>query len=330
MINGRTSEEYLHTDVILNRISEYDIFRYYCSNFKELGVKFCSELRKDKHPSVSIVQWNNRLLYKDFGYLDHTFNCFSYVMYKYGLSFIEALTVISNDFNLGLAKKSDNSVRATLQYNQPTLTNRTRSIIKYRSRKWLPRDFMYWKQYGITKDILTIFGVKPIDYFWINDSRFKSHHCSYVFSFDSGHKIYQPLCPDYKWFSNVGKETIQGYDQLPKTGKIIFLTSSLKDVMCLKVIGYEAVALQSEMLFPEEEFIKKTLSRFGKIIVLYDNDYESDNNPGQSMGRRISDYYDIPNLTLPERYGCKDISDMVKSHGLDNAKEFIDNSLREL
>ena len=48
-IRSRKSEDYLHTDVILSKITEYDIFMYYCPRFKGFGKKFCSELRNDKN-----------------------------------------------------------------------------------------------------------------------------------------------------------------------------------------------------------------------------------------------------------------------------------------
>ena len=66
-IKSRSSEDHLHTNVILGKITEYDIFMYYCPSFKELGKKFKSELREDNSPTVSIIPYNGRLLYKDFG-----------------------------------------------------------------------------------------------------------------------------------------------------------------------------------------------------------------------------------------------------------------------
>ena len=106
-INSRSSEDHLSKDVILSRITEYDIFRYYCSSFKNINTKFCSELRKDNTPTVSIIKWNSKLLYKDFGYEEHTLDCFSYIQIKYNVNFFDCLRVIDNDFNLDLAVKKD-------------------------------------------------------------------------------------------------------------------------------------------------------------------------------------------------------------------------------
>ena len=62
---------HLTIDFILSRVSEEDIFSKYCSNFKELGKPFCSELRKDLNPSCVIYQTKaGRLMYKDYGNTD--------------------------------------------------------------------------------------------------------------------------------------------------------------------------------------------------------------------------------------------------------------------
>lgn len=326
MINARPSDEYLHTEVILSKISEYDIFRYYCSNFKELGTKFCSELRKDSTPSVSIIHWGNGLLYKDFGYTDHTFNCFSYVMAKYNLQFVECLELISNDFGLGLAKGTTPPKAKSYEY---TPIPKPKAKIKIKSRQWNKDDAKFWKKYGIDKSTLVRYNVQPIDYFWINLTRFRVKQIGYAFKFDDGYKIYQPYEIDDKWYSNVGKSTIQGYRNLPIAHDIVFLTSSLKDVMTLVSMSYPAVAPQSEMTIPDKEFIDELKQRFCSIVVFYDNDYESDHNPGQTMARRLCEKFNLSNIFIPDHYGSKDISDMVSNHGLGVAKEFIKHSIDE-
>ena len=134
MIRSRNSNDHLHTDVILSKITEYDIFMYYCSNFKELHKKFCSELREDYTPSASIIMWSGILLYKDFGYPDHTFNCFSYVQFKYNVSFVYALRIIDCDFNLNLSSKKSEQLFTMgylgITHNQPKFIEKQTIIQK--------------------------------------------------------------------------------------------------------------------------------------------------------------------------------------------------------
>ena len=120
-------------------------------------------------------------------------------------------------------------------------------------------------------------------------------------------------------------ECLQGYWQLPESGEIVFLTSSLKDVMCLASLGYPSFALQSEMLVPSEETIKEAQERFKKVVVLYDNDFGKVSNPGQTMAAKICSKYDLTNLKIPSHYESKDISDLVKDHGIETAKDVIKN-----
>jgi len=325
MIKSRPSNDILHTEVILEKITEFDIFKYYCSVFKELNKKFCSELREDRRPSASIVNYNGNLLYKDFGHPEHTFNCFGYVQFKYGLTFTGALIQISSDFNLKLAS-SNGIMRSKI----PTLygkqdVDKKVTIIKIKSRNWNLDDAKFWKPYGISKKILRIFAVKPITYYWINENRFKVKTPTYAFRFNNKYKIYAPYEKETKWFSNTSKKDIQGLKQLPEEGDDIYITSSLKDVMCLNAMGFPAIAFQSEMQMPSRSQICMLQTRFKRIIVFYDNDFESLDNPGQTMAKKIADKFELTNICIPHDWNCKDISDAIVVHGLNKTKLWLKN-----
>tara|TARA_Y100000401_G_scaffold40130_1_gene30506 strand:- start:987 stop:2060 length:1074 start_codon:yes stop_codon:yes gene_type:complete len=313
MIKSRSSNDHLHSDVILTKISEYDIFKYYCPNFIALNKKFCSDLRKDQNPGVSIVYWKGKLLYKDFGFPDHTFDCFNYVKYKYSCNFIEALTIIDNDFNLGLASKNSTNL-FTMGY-MPPVTNKKPvaqkvTIIRKKSRPWSKADKLFWERYLITKKTLLKFDVSPISHYWINENRFSCGEVTYAYKIGNKYKIYAPN-EKYKWSSNTTNKHVQGYKQLPDTGDLLILTSSLKDVMCLYEMGIPAVALQSEMVMPDEKLIDHLKSRFKRIAIFYDNDFDNPNNPGQTMAEKIRQKYMFPNIVIPDIYHCKDLSDYI-------------------
>lgn len=327
MINARASDDYLHSEVILSKISEYDIFKHYCPNFVNLGEKFCSDLRKDSTPSVSIVEWKSGLLYKDFGYPDHTFNCFSYVMFKYNIDFISCLETISRDFALNLAPQREVTRRAKIYSYTPR--PKRKSIIKIKSRNWDKRDADYWKQYGISKDLLIQYQVIPIDYFWINEARFRVKKLGYAYRFRSGYKIYQPYETDDKWYSNIGTDVLQGYQQIAAHSDTLIITSSLKDVLVIRTLGYDAIAPQSEMVELKEEQVIELRKRFSNIVLLYDNDFTSEHNPGQRMAEKLCSRFGFHNLCIPTSYGSKDISDLVKHHGVGVAKQFINRELNE-
>ena len=330
-IKSRKSEDYLHTDVILGKITEYDIFVYYCPRFKKFGKKFCSELRNDKNPTASIVPWNNKLLYKDFGNTEHAFDCFNYVKEKYGCSFMDALHIIDCDFNLGLSAKK-NAIKFTMgcmAYRQKNPSLQIKPvIIRKKRRGWNQQDAKFWRKYLVSKKILNTFAVEPISHYWVNENRFTCKSITYAFKFKNRYKIYSPYEEKNKWLSNTKKTDIQGYAQLPDKGNKLIITSSLKDVMCLYVADYNAIALQSEMQMPDEKLISELKKRFNIIEILYDNDFDKENNPGQTMAKKICDLYGFNNVCLPRSFESKDPSDLVSKVGGFNELKFILNDKR--
>jgi len=321
MIQARKSGDTLSKESVLSKVSEYQIFKEFCTNFEDPNKRFRSDLREDKTPTVCISMLGGRLRYKDFGCPEHSFDCFGYVAYKYNTDFYGTLIHIDNVFGLGLS--AGVRLRRTIRKVDPKIQEKKRSKIQVRIRSWNASDISYWSQFNITKDILSIFDVLPITHYWINEQRFSCNSISYRYRFDCGYKIYRPLERDFKWSSNVGAQCLQGYGQLPERGKVVFLTSSLKDVMCLASIGYPSFALQSEMLMPEEGTIKEAKERFKEVIVLYDNDFDNSRNPGQTMAVKICDKYGLDNLVIPSYYKSKDISDLIRDHGLQEAKNVI-------
>ena len=316
MITKRDSNDHLHSNTILEKISEYDIFKYYCPNFVKFNHKFCSDLRDDKTPSVSIIKWNGKLLYKDFGHPEHTFDCFSYVKTKFSFTFYDALRIIDTDFNLKLASKKS-EIKFTmgyLGYQRITPEYKEKlTIIQKKKRNWNKEDKKYWSKYFINQKILFKFGVEPISHYWINGSRFTCKSITYVYKFGNKFKIYSPYEKDNKWVSNTNKNIIQGYKQLPQKGNLCIITSSLKDVMCLFQMGIPSVALQSEMQIPEEKFIQELQNRFKQIAIFYDNDFNNINNPGQTMANKIfKKYRFIKNIIIPNEYEIKDLSDYIE------------------
>ena len=79
MIHLRPTKE-----LILKYYDSYDIFRYYCPNFREVNRNFVSDIRtNDKNPSACISFIRGDLLYTDFG--EGSYRVFDYVGRKYGL-----------------------------------------------------------------------------------------------------------------------------------------------------------------------------------------------------------------------------------------------------
>jgi hypothetical protein len=318
-------------DNILFYITEYDIFKYYCTPFAKLGEAFCSELRKDNRPTCYIINYNSKLLYKDFA--DKSHDCFSYIMEKYKVSFKDCLQTIVSDFRLPLGfeayKTFTNGFKASIELNKSILENTKKPTeIEVFIRKWSMLDKKYWfDNYQITSKELAFFKVYPLTAFKINDTYIKGDtHCyGYYFGLSSNSihqwKIYQPYSSKgNKWFSNCEKGNLQGYDQLNWLDNLLIITKSLKDVIVLHKLGINAVAPHGEGHHIEESLIHSLTHRFQHISILYDND-----SPGVNASTRISELYNLDNIIIPFEYGddVKDVSDLVKNNGYNELYKFL-------
>jgi len=327
MIESRDSEAYLHTDVILQKISPYDIFRYYCTSFLEIGKRFCSEFREDTSNDSVIIAWNGSLLYKDFGKPEHSFNCFTYVAHRYSCDFHTALLIIDKDFGLNLGPKSDVSRTGPKPklYHKKIEQHKKVTVIKKKRRKWNNEDAKFWKQFNINKSILEKFLVQPISHYWINENRFICKSPTYAYRIGLKYKIYAPYEKERKWFSNTNSTQIQGLHMLQGLNGTLVITSSLKDVMSLYSIGIPAIAFQSETTMPDENTVERLKSHFNCIILFYDTDLA-----GQTMAERICGNFGFLNVKLDEKFASKDISDFIANDYVQRGKEWRINHIKEL
>lgn len=312
MYETRGYEE-LNKNNILSKVTEYDIFRYYIKDFKSPSKKFCSELRKDVHPSCSIkLLPSGYTIYRDFA-SGETYNVFSYVQKKYNLNFYEALKVISNDFNLGL--HTGEVVNKTMGYEGVHITKQPRPIatdIRVVSKSFSNAGLAYWNNFGITKELLQEYCVKEISHYYINSTYITVPKREHAFAYYFGnyrYKILRPQNPDWKWVTNCDASIVQGLNQIPKIGELLFITKSLKDIMTLRSIGYSAVAPQSENTVISSDIINELKQSWDKIIIYYDNDI-----PGLKASREHSTKYKLKTINNPI---CmeKDPSDFYKKNG---------------
>jgi hypothetical protein len=211
---------------------------------------------------------------------------------------------------------------------------KTKSTINIVSQPFNMVDYDYWSKYGIGLELLEEYNVFSSKYTYLikGDKRYqyeysKSNPCyAYRFTRDGGYtyKIYWPLAEkNKKWlFSGGAASDIEGYDQLRLSGDILILTKSLKDVMCYRVLGYDAISLQGEANKLDNDLAQKLIKRFDKIIINYDEDEE-----GIRGVERMKSEYGFDSFFID---GSKDLSDYIKIHGIGNAITMIDGKINNL
>lgn len=308
--------EVLTLEEILKHTTEYDIYFHYLGSKFEVGRVMSSPFRKDLKPSFGVFKssTSTALLWKDQA-TGEIGNVVTFVRKFNNLYHNkQALKLIWYEVVKGNLSTSDKG--AMILENLKT----TKTIISIKRKNFTEVDDEYWNQYHIDRNILKRFNVFPISFFWINDIIqsfiYTKESPMYAYKIFNKFKIYRPLSKlkKDKWRTNCSSLDLQGYEQLPETGDLLILTKSLKDVMVLYNLGYNAIALQSENDHLDKDIYESLCERFKNIVIFFDND-----DPGIKSAVKLSEKYDMRYIHLDSVlhtvYNIKDISDYIKDFG---------------
>ena len=303
--------------LILSRFSEEQLMEYYLHLPVKKGL-FRSPLRRDKQPTCSFYRnKSGTLIFKDFATGQHL-NVFDVVQSIFRCDYFESLRIIANDF--GIVR--DNALHKNpgkINLNPIKIKDKEISKIQIEVQEFTDGELKWWGKYGISKDILKRFDVYSCKHVFLNDQLFaeSQQHCPIFGYYGKKYqglelwRCYFPKRTSFRFITNWPSKKIQGYDQLPKKGKLLVITKSMKDSMCLYSCGITACAPNSENLFIPDKVLEDLKNRFENIVVLYDND-----RPGlYNMAKIRKEHPELTYVFIPKRYGSKDISDFYKDHG---------------
>ena len=316
---------------LLRKIPDSSIYSFYLGQKISLTKKYVSPFRKEQIPSLTFfMSYGGTILWRDWGNPLQTKarNAIEFVMELYGLSFKDALERISSDFSLG----SISCIPAIRKYkNKPEKGLRPKKDFLVIPREFDSIDKMYWDRYDIPKEVLEEYGVIPIESIYIEGKRIKRYDgIRPIYAYEIYHdgqkyyKIYDPLAESrsHKWLFNGTEDMLMGFDQLPLLGELVIVTKSLKDVMCLRVMGYDSFSVQSENYVYTKDLDNRLKKRFDETVIFFDND-----EAGFKFSQIISDSFNLKNISIPVDYEVKDISDFIESYGVDRARELMKEML---
>ena len=303
--------------LILSRFSEEQLMEYYLHIPVKKGL-FRSPLRRDKQPTCSFYRnKSGTLIFKDFATGQHL-NVFDVVQSIFRCDYFESLRIIANDF--GIVR--DNTLHKNpgkINLNPVKIKDKEISKIQIEVQEFTDSELKWWGKYGISKDILKRFDVYSCKHVFLNDQLFaeSQQHCPIFGYYGKKYqglelwRCYFPKRTSFRFITNWPSKKIQGCDQLPKKGKLLVITKSMKDSMCLYSCGITACAPNSENLFIPDKVLEDLKNRFENIVVLYDND-----KPGlYNMAKIRKEHPELTYVFIPKKYGSKDISDFYKDHG---------------
>lgn len=306
-------------DWILSKVTEYDIYAKYIGQFK-VGMIYNSPFRKDKNPSFGIYysKRTKQLLFKDHG-TGECGNVIKFVSLFTGKTeYNDILSDIVDKLNI----TNNTKLVSSKQYIPPTET-----VIGVVRQEFTDVDINYWKQFNISINTLKKFNVNSIKYYLCNGivkGTYKRENPMYAYKVYNNFKIYRPLADKYtKWRNNLTDYDIQGYEQLPQKGDILFITKSMKDVMCLHEMGYPAVSPSSESTFLPKDVLEQLKTRFKHIIILFDRD-----TSGVKRSRKLNRETGLEAMFINKKFKAKDVSDAVKANSFEEIKNWLDETIK--
>lgn len=327
MITGRKRIQ-LTTDSILEKISEYDIYKMYMphQNWK-INVVTYSPFRNEKNPSFIIGYRGGALRFVDFGDSSKKGGCFNFVMTLFNVSLNDALLMIDRDFDLGIvtASSTKNYERIVADYAQPTATSKREYFIQVKTRKFTNEELAYWNGYYQDIDDLRANNVYSIDAVYLNKQKFpiKDTELRFGYLYEGHWKIYRPFADKKnKWMpNNVPITMMDGLDDITDCD-VAFINKSKKDYMVMKKVFPCCCAVQNEGMgcFSEEnvEFIKENSER---QILSFDSDETGVKNSQLITDKFGFEYCNVPRIYLDE--GIKDWADLARIHGLKTIEKYL-------
>jgi DNA primase len=327
MIQGRKKPN-LTTDGVLEKISEYDIYKMYMphQNWK-INVVTYSPFRNEKNPSFIIGYRGGILKFIDFGDSSKKGNCFNFVMMLFNISLNDALLMIDRDFGLGIVTASPikKYERIVSDYAQPTATSKREYFIQVKTRRFTNEELAYWNGYYQDIDDLRANNVYSIDTVYLNKKKFpiKDTELRFGYLYEGHWKIYRPFADKKnKWMpNNVPITMMDGLDDI-RDCDVAFINKSKKDYMVMKKVFPCCCAVQNEGMgcFSDEnvEYIKENSER---QILSFDSDETGVKNSQLITDKFGFEYCNVPKIYLDE--GIKDWALLAKEKGLKTVERIL-------
>lgn len=291
---------------ILTRIDEYSLYCHYLGFDPEVRETYSSPIRvegEDKKPSFSFYNARPNLdiefMWKD-GALDISGTIVQLIMCMYGLTFTQALVKLDVDFKLGFTNTTTvTQERIRIVKKPKPKVDATIAIV---SKKYFtPQAKEFWLSFGISPETLKRYNVTQLESAVINGKDCYYSQASFAYRIGEKYKIYSPFNEQFKFLNNFPGTYAEGFSQLKKKSDLLIITKSLKDIMVLHELGYEAVSPKSETTMLPKEYFKWFDTHYKQVVILFDNDMKHN-----------GEKYPYDKKYIPTISECKDVSDYMK------------------
>ena len=314
------SLDLLDEQEILENVDEYSLYCFYLEFEPVIGSVYNSRLRNvDDKPSFGIYERRYGIgRVNEFMWKDQALPCtpnygdiFDLVKVLYQLETrLEAMIKIATDF--GLLAGTTPAVKTLVI----TPVRKELCHIRVKSRQFNFKDFQYWSKYNVSEDILNLYNVKAVDYYFLYDSDAcprSPKGLMYSYRIFEKYQLYQPYPKSF--LMDWTDACIPGFNQLVNRD-ILIITKAYKDVMFFRSLGYDAIAPRAENMIPDPLLIEWVKQRYTEVVTFFDND-----------GKTSPHLYPFKSVTIPLITGTKDPTDFCAKYGAVEASILIQELL---
>lgn len=318
---------------LFKKVTPGDIFCHYLKLDSFPNKNISSPFSKDERPSFKLFR-------------NGSFKCFSSGKQGDVFQFVadlknidcksnfdKVLNTICTDLNLDLSIQQNHIKNSS---GISAIEKTADAVFRIKTQSLKDLHINYFKQYGISDEILKIYNVQAVSYFqfWsearkeIIKYHVNDNIIAIAYEINDNYEIYIPQQPGAKkFFHNRHKgDDIFGLDQLPEKCDHIIISAGKKDCLALVSNGYYAVTFRSENHYPTDEQISKLQSKLNSkdntgLFICYDNDFENEDNAGQQAQRKIIERFPfITPILLPAN--INDVAQLYKNgNNIDKAFE---------
>lgn len=320
-----TPNDYYH--FVITQVDQEEVFAAY-GDFPPKG-NFSSPFRSDRHPSCRMFRGANGKLYMVDDTTKESWDFIQLVQAFENLKFMDALEFILDRF---LVRTHNLTVSPQVKEAMRKIKETEYADIRFQPRKWHKAEYKYWQDLGVSRETLRKFHVYAAEKIQVNfETVYTAGDVSTVFVYKlepSKYQIYFPFRPKGKKFL-CNTNAILGIDQVNWSADELIITKSMKDVIVLHEMGYNAIAPIGEGRILDKENLDAYDYAFGQVIIFNDFDLQGITS---SIYYRMK--YDFPCVFLTDgkfgtiNYTQKDPADLVKHYGFDNAKKMIDHVIQ--
>lgn len=310
-----------------------DIFKHYIGFPIRPGKNFRNPLYADRNPSCNIYFDRHAQIFKmkDFGNEAYSGDCFWFVAVRNGWDvkrdFYKVISLIVADMCLAVGDSAAREpVRTPSSRNpepaRPADDAPVRKEYHIEVKPFSSEELTYWRQYGITSEILARYNVRSVKTFEGYNRSNESYRIGTTASepmfayIGTGYaKMYRPHSRKMRFFygGEMPEQYCFGLSALPNKGDMLFITGGEKDVLSLVSHGFNAVSFNSETARIPESLIQMLARKFRHIVLLYDMD-DTGKQESVKQAEVLSAYHVIRmELPLSGEKKDKDISDYFAS-----------------